>query len=247
MAEAIRQIEQDRDEAEDQAARITADRRLLAELEAVRGACAEHTTGSGPTPNTATPSAKAGLDLDVTDPERAGAWIAARSAPIELASFLDDWAYSRGQTGAGERAVVRLLAAARAADKDPWRDALRAGFGAKGPQAIAALSKLAGDEKVLDAQPAESLRLLAWRLKAAGDRGAAARVLRRAWRRRPDDFWVNFELADAAGAVRHGSGKEAAPRHGETVRYLTAALAVRRDSAAARNPRHGPVRPGETG
>ncbi len=76
----------------------------------------------------------------------------------------------------GEAAWRRLVPATRAADKDPWRDALRAGLGDRSAEAREAVRKLAGDEKVLESQPAESLRLLALRLKAAGDHEAAARV-----------------------------------------------------------------------
>ncbi len=147
----------------------------MSRLESVRGNRAEHGILRQTDAEYAAAFRDAGLDLDVTDPERAGAWIAARSAPVELASFLDDWALVRRAAGAGETFSRRLAAAARAADPDFWRDALRAGLEAKGPEAVEALRKLAGDEEVLDAQPAESLRLLAWRLKAAGDRGAAAR------------------------------------------------------------------------
>ena len=98
VAEAIRQIEQDRDEAEGRAATIAADRKLLAELEAVRGALAEHTDWKRTDADYGDAFRNAGLDLDADDPGRGRAWIAARTAPVELASFLDDWAYIRGQT-----------------------------------------------------------------------------------------------------------------------------------------------------
>ena len=125
------------------------------------------------------------------------------------------------------------MAAARAADKDPWRDALRAGRGTKGPEALDALRKLEADEAALAGQPAEGLRLLALRLGAAGDRDAAAAVLRRAWRKRPDDFWVNYDLARAPGPESGVTYEEDYPRPEEAVRHLTAALAVRPRSAMA--------------
>jgi len=38
---------------------------------------------------------KAGMDLDTIQPAEAGKWIAARSEFLELAGYLDDWAYIR--------------------------------------------------------------------------------------------------------------------------------------------------------
>ena len=94
----------------------------------------------------------------------------------------------RRSARADEKAVSRLVETARAADPDPWRDALRTGSGAAGAQARETLHKLASDEKALAAQPAESLLLLALRLKAGGDRDGAVQILRRAWRLRPMTF-----------------------------------------------------------
>jgi serine/threonine-protein kinase len=240
VALAIDEIERGQREARDRADRLAADRKLLAELESIRGTRADHGDPKLTDRAYATAFRDAGLDLDTADPERAGAWIAARSAPLELASFLDDWARVRGQAKTGDEAVGRLVAAARAADKDPWRDALRAGSGAKGPAALEALGKLAADEQALGSQPAEGLRLLALRLMAAGDSEGAVRILRRAWRLRPDDFWVHFDLARALAydlTRSLAAGSEAAaqkyPLAEEAVRHLTAALAVRPRSAMA--------------
>ncbi len=153
------------------------DRKLFSDLESVRGDRAEHNDPKRTDADYAAAFRQAGLDLDRSVPEAAGAWIAGHSAPIELASFLDDWAKVRSEAGGDEEAVGHLVGAARAADADPWRDALRAGLGTKAATALEALHKLAGDEKALEAQPAESLRLLAKRLKAAGDRDGATRLL----------------------------------------------------------------------
>ncbi len=201
LAAAVVELERGLADAEVQAARLEVDRTLLAELETVRGGRADHGDPRRADAEYAAAFRKAGLDLDAVAPERAGGWIAARTAPLELAAFLDDWAAVRQLAGAAEAAWRRPTDTARAADKDAWRDALRAGRGDKGPAALAALRKLAGDGAELDAQPAEGLRLLAMRLRAAGDREAAARVLARAWRKRPDDFWVHLDLAQGAGRI----------------------------------------------
>ena len=43
---------------------------------------------------------KAGLDLDATEPAEAGQWLAARTDPVEMAGYLDDWAFvRRGRAG----------------------------------------------------------------------------------------------------------------------------------------------------
>jgi hypothetical protein len=87
---------------------------------------------------------KAGMDLDTIQPAEAGKWIAARSEVLERAGHLDDWAYIRIKAQRAEADWRRLVAAARAADPDPWRDALRAKFGAKDAVAIAEFRRLAG-------------------------------------------------------------------------------------------------------
>jgi eukaryotic-like serine/threonine-protein kinase len=234
VASKLAAIEQGRRAAEQRAAQLAADRRLLAELESIRGDRAEHNNPKQTDGDYAAAFRQAGLDLDSAQAKQAGVWIAGRSAPLELSSFLDDWALVRAKAGIDGKAVDRLVAAARAADPDPWRNTLRAGFGAKAAKAIEALHKLAADEKALSAQPAESLLLLALRLKAADDRDGAARVLRRAWRLRPDDFWINYELARSRGA-ESGMIAEMFPQPEEAVRHLTAAIAIRPASAIAHN------------
>ena len=46
-------------------------------------------------------------------------------APVELASYLDEWAYVRRGAKVPEATWQRLLAVSRASDPDPWRDRLR--------------------------------------------------------------------------------------------------------------------------
>jgi len=177
---------------------------------------------------------EAGLDLDAIEPAEAGKWLAARSEPIELANYLDDWAYIRRITGRAEADWRKLVAVAQAADRDPWRTALRAKVGAKDRESLAEFRRLADDANALDAQPATSLVLLALQLKhAARDPDRAERVLRRAWDRFPGDFWVNIELAGVRGADS-GRSIDFYPRPVEAVRHLSAAMAIRPGSARAR-------------
>src|SRR5262249_35214439 len=73
---------------------------------------------------------------------------------------------------------------------------------------------LAASDKV-DRPPPPTLVLLAEALSGAQAKDRAVAVLRRAQQLHPDDFWINHQLA-------HRS-----PRADESVRFYTAALALR--------------------
>ena len=185
--------------AREKARRLEVDRVLLADLESVRGDRAEHWDTKRTDADYAAAFRKAGLDLDATEPAEAGRWLAARSDPVELASYLDDWASVRRAAGRPEADWRRLVAAARAADPDPWRDALRAKFGSEDAEARRRVSppgrrrRAGGPARGEPGIAGPSAR------GAAGDRERAARVLRRAAVRHPGDFWIHFELAHAPG------------------------------------------------
>ena len=179
---------------------------------------------------------KAGLDLDATGPEEAGRWLASRTDPVELAGYLDDWAFVRRAAGRPEADWRHLVAAARGGDPDPWRDALRAKLGSNDAEAVAEFRRMADDPKLED-QPAAGILLLARQLKfGCGDGERAAAVLRRAARRYPGDFRVHFELALASSAtVESGMGTGDVHEHPEeAVRHLTSALGIRPASVSTR-------------
>jgi serine/threonine-protein kinase len=234
VATLLAQLERERADAEEKAHRLEIDRALLAKLEAIRLSRAEHNDPKRTDSEYDAAFRAAGLDLDATDPTVAGNRLAARSEPIELANYLDDWTYIRRVVGRAEADWRRPVAAAQAADCDPWRTALRARVGATDRESLAEFRRLADNAKALDAQPATSLVLLAHQLKhAAQDPERAERVLRRAWDRFPGDFWINIELAGVHGAD-HGQSIEIYPRPVEAVRHLSAAMAIRSGSATAR-------------
>ena len=67
-----------------------------------------------------------GVDLDSLDPAAAGRLLAASPAAADLASALDQWAFlRRGRVLRDPAGADRLVAVARAADPDPWRNRLR--------------------------------------------------------------------------------------------------------------------------
>ncbi len=233
VTDLLAQLDRERTDAADKARRLEADHALLADLESVRGNRAEHGDLKQTDAEYAAAFRKAGLDVDATEPAEAGKWLAARSEPVELAGYLDDWTHARINAQRPEADWRRLVAAARAADRDPWRDALRARVGTKDAGAVAEFRRLADDEKPLDDQPVPSLVLLALQLKdGIGDRERAARVLRRAVLRHPAEFWAHFELSKVFG-TGIGSLDDFFPRPEEAVRHLTAALAVRPGSRMA--------------
>jgi eukaryotic-like serine/threonine-protein kinase len=213
----LAQLGKERADARERAQGAEADRILLGRLESIRAEHAEVPVTDRTDAKYGAAFRAAGLDLDHIDPKQAGAWVAASTAPVELAGYLDDWAFVRRQAKAPEAAWHRLVEAARAADPEPWRDALRAKVETRDASAFVAM---ADDEQALSAQPAASLVLLALQLKeVAGDRDRAERVLRRAWQRDPGDYWVNYALAQVTNPE-------------EALRFLTAAVAVRPRSVA---------------
>ncbi len=221
-------LEREQAAALKQAAEAERDRKLLGELEAIRGNRIEYLDPKQSDREYAAAFRSFGIDLDRLDPEEAGKQIARRSAPVELASYVDDWAMQRlnARDKKEEASWRRLLAAARAADPDPWRVALREQMGGHG---LDALRRLAANERELDAQSPPSLFLLAVGLRSRGDRGLAERMLRRAWRIKPDDFWVNYLLGEVHF---RGTSSDA---QAEAVRYFSAAVVIRPRSAFAHN------------
>jgi eukaryotic-like serine/threonine-protein kinase len=236
---ALADVARERGAAQKRAAEIERDRKLLGELETIRTGRTEHWDPKQADAEYTAAFRAFGLDLDQFDPQEAGMQIKGRSDPVGLVSFLDDWAVQRWRARSDKDAASwrRLIAAAKAADPDPWRGAVRDLIGQDDQNA---LWRLADDQKVLDEQPARSLLLLGGALnnrvdpEAArrglirgaplyptpdrtdpGDRERALRVLRLAWQMEPGDFWVNSALAFSSD------------RPVDKTRFYSAAVALR--------------------
>jgi tetratricopeptide (TPR) repeat protein len=163
-----------------------------------------------------------GVDFEALSAEGAGARLRGREVSAAVAAALDDWAAVCRRPPRPDDAKARhLLAVARAADPDEWRDRIRASLAG---QDRAALKGLAADRRVHALSPA-TLVPLATILRRVGAAEEAVAVLRRAYARHPDDFWVNFQLAASLM-------KLAPPRAHEAARHYTAALVSRPESAA---------------
>src|SRR5262249_14485460 len=138
--------------------------------------------------------AQGGLDVDAD-----AAGTAAQIRNLVLAdnavSALDEWALAAFmlEHGAEHR---KLLDLAKLADRDPiWRDRFR------DPDAWddkRQLRQLANDAAAMqDPPPAHQLAITSTLLRRLGTKAEAIRMLRAAQRRRPDDFWLNWETARA--------------------------------------------------
>jgi serine/threonine-protein kinase len=218
------QIEADRQAAE-------AERKLLADLEAVRGNRAENYDAKQADREYAEAFRAFGLDLDATDPKQAAAKLAGRPSTAEVAAAIDEWCRVR-RIDLNVPSWQHLAEVARAADPDPWRNALRDQYGRPVAESLESVKARAADAAALARQPAANLVLLADMLLRAGDRDGSAAVLRAAWRRFPGDFWVNNGLGHSSWAGDIGGRFE---RPDEAIRYFTAAVAARPGSFMAFN------------
>jgi Flp pilus assembly protein TadD/tRNA A-37 threonylcarbamoyl transferase component Bud32 len=163
-----------------------------------------------------------GLNLETLAPEEAAERI--RTSPIrtQLVAALDDWAIARRTIRKeGDTTWKVLLAVARAADPDAWRNDLRDALERRDQKG---LERLAASGQVVELPPS-SLVLLGRALQEKGAIKQAVAVLRQAQRHHPHQFWINFELAYNLYLSQQWE---------EAIRFYTAALAIRPQSALVR-------------
>ncbi|MHC4913422.1 MAG: protein kinase domain-containing protein, partial [Planctomycetota bacterium] len=158
-----------------------------------------------------------GVDVEALGPEEAGIRVAGAAIAVDLAAALDDWAWlRRAKRQLREKDPARLVAIARRADPDEWRNRLRDAADESDGKALLELAETAD----VEALPVRSLDLLGLSLEEAGERAAAVDLLRRAVHRHPSDFWLRQHLTNSLSKVR--------PRkHAEALVHATAALALR--------------------
>ena len=147
----------------------------------------------------------------------------------QLVAALDDWTLVKLHLGDGS--AERLREVADRADDDPWRRKLRDPAVRKD---AAVLERLASEEierlagrDAAQPQPKVSLRWLSVALGQTKSKAAGERLLRQAQQRYRDDFWINFELADALSARPADVG--------EAIGFYRVALAVWPRCAVAHN------------
>ncbi len=195
------------------------DRQMLARLEAIRlnKSQAKNFDRHGAAEYAAA-FADYGVDVESRSVEAAAHEIRGRAIAAELAAALDDWAEASDDPARRKQ----LLEVAGFADGDAWRRRLRAAMLAQDRDALADAARA----PEVDRLPATTLYLLGQALANVGDSVESIRLLQRAQRLYPDDFWINFRLALQLELSRP-------PRSVEAVRFYTAALAVRKRSAGA--------------
>jgi tetratricopeptide (TPR) repeat protein/serine/threonine protein kinase len=161
-----------------------------------------------------------GLDVEELEPEEAAKQIRASTIKDQLVIALDDWVMSNWTVGRDD--WQRLLAIARRADSDPWRDNFREVFGRQDAKALKSMAR----EQGFLSQPASSALMLQAALVNTDQVSLGIDVLHRAQRRYPDDFWLNQALAIDLMKLKKA-------RPGEALGFLRAALALRPQSPGA--------------
>jgi serine/threonine-protein kinase len=201
-------------ELRDRVAQAQVDVAVVAELEEVR---LRQTTVKGGRFNTAAADplyveAFGRYGVDLAEPDRAEAVLRSSAVREALLSALQDWTVIATDDGVRQQ-LYRLL---DQADDNDWRRRFRTLMRGKDARELRVLAR--GEEALQ--QPAAILTHLGHALWQMGLPDEAVRLLRRARRRHPGDFWVNHDL----GKALLGTEKE------EAVRFLTVAAALRPDS-----------------
>jgi tetratricopeptide (TPR) repeat protein/tRNA A-37 threonylcarbamoyl transferase component Bud32 len=213
----------------DQAESIGKDRRTVERLVEIHDDLGVHGEAARAESEWAAAFRDYGVDLDALDPAEAGARLASSPVAAELAGGLDQWIFlRRAQRPTDFEGVERLLAVAKLADPDPWRNRLRDTLNERVTdrgRTRAALEQLAS---LADAEnlPEASVTRLAFALFELGNMDLAIALLRRTQRAHPNDFWVNCDLAKRLAL---------AGQLDEAIRFFSVALAVRPRSELALN------------
>jgi eukaryotic-like serine/threonine-protein kinase len=199
---------------------VEKDRRIVERLAAVLNDFGVHSDERKANADYAAAFRAYGVDVDSLDPSAASRRLATSPVAPELASALDQWAILRRSRVLRDTAGAdRLVAVARAADPDPWRDRLRDTVGRMGgglARRLEVLERLAATADV-EHLPVTSVTRLATSLAIFGRRDTAIALLRRAQASHRDDFWVNADLARELMAAN---------RPEEAVRFYAVAAGV---------------------
>jgi tetratricopeptide (TPR) repeat protein len=156
---------------------------------------------------------EAGLIDDEAEAEGLAPRVAHSATLLALVAALDDWA---GTTTDPQRRAW-LLEVARRADPDPLRDRVRDPAVWDDPKA---LTRLAREVAVAALRP-QLLAALGYRLRETG--GDSVPLLKAAQACYPDDFWLNYDLANRLENPE------------EAIGYYRAAIALRPDASAVYN------------
>jgi tetratricopeptide (TPR) repeat protein len=164
--------------------------------------------------------AEAGLAVEPGRQQETAARVGKSAIKHQLLAGLDDWAFWAFVHRQHEL-CHRVLAVARLADPDPWRDQVRDPTLWKKREAFVRLAEQAqaDPERFRQLTP----QMLEWIGLVLGDEEAGEAWLRRAQALHPADFWLNFSLALRLKTTEGAIG------------FYRAALAVRPQSTAVYN------------
>ena len=169
-----------------------------------------------------------GVDVEKLDPQEAGSRLASSPVATQIAGALDQWTFLRRVKLQEHTEARRLIAIAKLADPDPWRNRLREALDSKSrhqnnEEVLETLDRLA-ETADTDRLPEASVSTLAFALSAFGQNKTALDLLRKTQRVHPDGFWINCQI----GRELIHSGNFA-----EAVRFFSNAVAVRPRSGFA--------------
>jgi serine/threonine protein kinase/Flp pilus assembly protein TadD len=169
---------------------------------------------------------EARLDVEALPEEEAAERIRGSTVAVELAAFLDDWAFARAQSkGKDDPGRKSLLRIARLADPDPWRTKVREALERRDRQT---LGELAASKEIFQFPPA-TLSVLGFWLMGDKEKLRTTEVfLRAAQRHYPNDFWLNQNLFHFYYLIARP------PRLEEALHFAAVAVALRPGSPGAR-------------
>jgi serine/threonine protein kinase/tetratricopeptide (TPR) repeat protein len=166
-----------------------------------------------------------GIDVDSLTVDDAADQIRQRAICLHLAVGLDAWAEARRfadrKIAPRDQRWPYLLAIAARADSDEWRFRVREALLYRDRTT---LEQVAQAMPIKDASPV-TLGLLGRALNDEGSHQQAAALLRRAQRRFPSSFWLNYDLAMALL-------RQSPAQLDDGIRFLSVALSLRPDCLA---------------
>jgi serine/threonine protein kinase/tetratricopeptide (TPR) repeat protein len=170
-----------------------------------------------------------GVDARVLGAQEIADRAAATTIRLELASELDNWAFTRWMLRPeGDEFAKKLVAAARWADPDELRNRIR---DAQETRDASALSDLLATESDRVLQWPTSRLLFAALFELEPERMRSEQLMtltRRLHRHEPDNFWNNFTLASL-----HAS--QDPPQWEDAARFYSAALSLQPENAVTQN------------
>lgn len=137
----------------------------------------------------------------------------------EIVGALDDWARLQRRYNPKDDGWKKAIAAARAADTDPWSDRLRLAW-IEGPKADRTTIRELSDTAPLNNLHPITVRLMSDLLTMTDDYPKAIELLKKSLRQRPDNYSTIGNLVWVLQRTKP-------PRLEESLGYLRAALAVR--------------------